>query len=249
MLLTILEKVVNYTKSRIKDFFSLTPYKNKIEENVYLLVEHATFFIFGSLTFYDRAWLYKLSMIWQYNFEWSIYIYYYLYFARYYIQIKQLDRKTKDYYIMLTHHVMTISLLAVSAYRHVRIGVIIALSHDISDIFLNFGKITNKMYEITKNNHHCILSNLSLFSFFCSWILTRIILNYKILEEIFTHKELNFNIFINDTYIDEKLAIILLIINFSLQLFWQILIIFFIYNIVSGKKGKDEKGQEYKVIN
>lgn len=245
----MLENVVNYTKRIIKGFASFTPYKNKIEGNIYLLIEHTTFFIFGSLTFYDRDWLYDLGMMWQYNFEWSIYIYYYLYFVRYYIQIKQLDKKTKDYYIMLTHHIMTIALLAVSVYRYVRIGVIIALSHDIVDIFLNYAKITNKMYTVTKNPRHNRLSNLSLFFFLCSWVPTRIILNYKILEEIFTHKELNFSVFINDVYIDEKLAIILLLINFSLQLFWQILIIFFIYNIISGKGGKDEKGQEYKVTN
>jgi hypothetical protein len=249
MFVSFLENVVNYTKRIIKGFVSLTPYKNKIEENVYMLIEHTAFFVFGSLAFYDREWLYDLSMMWDYNFEWSVYIYYYLYFIRYYIQIKQLDKKTKDYYIMLTHHIMTMSLLAISAYRHVRIGVIIALSHDIVDIFLNYAKIMNKMYEVSKNPRHERLSNLSLSFFLCSWIPTRIILNYKILEEIFNNEHLSFNISSYYENIDVKLAFVLLLINFGLQLFWQLLIFVFVYNIFLGKKSIDEKGHEYKMVN
>lgn len=249
MILSVLENTVNYTKRIIKGFLCFTPYRGKIEKNAYLLIEHTTFFIFGSLTFYDRDWLYDLSMMWKYNFEWSIYIYYYLYFARYCIQIKHLEKETHDYYTMLTHHIMTIILLASSAYRYTRIGIIIALSHDIADIFLNFAKITNKMYAVSKKDKYTKLSNISLICFFFSWLSTRMFLNFNILTEIYTHKNLNFNVFLYDTYIDEKIAFILLLVNFILQSFWQILIINFIYNILIGKKGIDEKGQEYKVTN
>jgi len=248
MVYQIFESIVNYVKGTIHSTFSMTPYKDKIEKPLYLVIEHTTFFLGGYLTFWNRDWLYDLSMMWDYSFEWSVYIYYYLYFIRYIVQIKHMERNYKDYKILLTHHIMTMMLLVISCFRFTRIGVIIALSHGISDIFLNFAKIMSKIYESTNDKRHNMLSNVLLSFFAVSWTPTRIILNYNILSEIYTHKNMSINVFMYDCWIDEKIAVLLLMINFSLQVFWQILIIKFVYNIFIGSPPEDENGVKYKVV-
>jgi len=241
------ESAVNYVKGCISNTFALTPYKDKIEKNVYFAIEHTSFFLGGYLTFWNRDWLYDLTMMWEYEFEWSIYVYYYLYFVRYFVQILHLDKKDKDYVIFLIHHIMTLVLLAVSSYRFTRIGVIIALSHDIVDIFLNIAKVTSKVYEISGDTRYNMLSNLSLSFFVVSWIPTRIILNYNILNQIYIHQNLSLEKYIYNSPLDVQISVALLLLNFSLQVFWQILIIKFAYNVFIGVKPKDEKGEEYKI--
>ena len=247
MVYGLFESAVNYVKGCISSMFSMTPYQGKVEKNLYFAIEHTVFFFGGYLTFWNRDWLYDLSMVWDYEFEISVYIYYYLYFARYTVQILHLDKEDKDYKIFLTHHIMTLTLLLTSFYRYTRFGVIIALSHDISDIFLNFAKVMNKVYEVSNDIRHNTLSNISLSFFAVSWIPTRIILNYNILNEIYTHKNMSINVFFSECWIDEQVSILLLILNFSLQVFWQILIIKFIINIFGNSLPEDEKGVKYKV--
>ena len=241
------ETAVTYAKRKITSIVSHTPYKDKIEKPLYLILEHSVFFLGGYLSFFNRPWLYDLSMMWDYEFEWSVYIYYYLYFIRYFVQILHMEKTDKDYNVFLTHHLSTMFLLLVSVYRFTRIGVIIALSHDVADIFLNGGKVMNKVFEVTKHTRHNMISNLLLSFFVVSWVPTRIILNYNILSEIYTHKNLTLGVYVYDCWIDEKLAILLLFINFGLQLFWQVLIVFFVYNVCIGVKPKDEKGVEYQM--
>lgn len=241
-MLQILEYTTNTLKGFIEKTFSLTPYKGYIEKPLYLLVEHTVFFVGGLLTFWNCKWLYDISMMWDYEFELSVYIYYFLYFARRVNQIIKMDEKDKDYNVLLTHHLMTLALLGASLYRYTRVGVIIALSHDLSDIFLNVGKVTNKIYEIGHDKRFATLSNTSLSLFVTSWIPTRIILNYNILHEIYTHKHMSVEI-----YLDEKICISLLLLNFCLQVFWQFLIIKFIINVFTGSHTVDEKGVKYKV--
>lgn len=246
MLYQFFESVVTLIKDTITNLFSTTPYKGKIEKHVYLGLEHTLFFIGGFLTFWKKDWLYDLTMIWDYQFDPAIYIYYFLYSVRYIIQLDHLDKREKDYNIFLVHHLMTLTLLAVSCYRYTRIGVIIALSHDIVDIFLNFAKVMNKVYDISHQKIHLILSNLSLVCFLISWIPTRIILNFNILYEIHNHKNMGIKVFIYDCWLDEQICIVLLYLNFSLQIFWQVLIIKFAYNIFINAPGEDEKGEKYK---
>jgi acyl-CoA-dependent ceramide synthase len=241
-MLQLLEYAVNSVKGFIEKTFSLTPYKGYVEKSLYLVVEHTVFFIGGMLTFWNRDWLYDISMMWDYEFELSVYVYYYLYFARYVIQITQMDKKDKDYNVLLTHHLMTLALLGASLYRYTRVGVIIALSHDLADIFLNLAKATNKIYEIGKDKRFETISNTSLGLFVTSWVPTRIILNYNILHEIYTHKSQGLEL-----YLDEKICIALLLLNFCLQVFWQVMIIKFAYNIFVGSPPVDEKGVKYKI--
>ena len=247
MFYSFYENVVNYTKGLIQNLVSSTPYKGKIEKTLFLVVEHTSFFLLGCVMFLRKNWLYDLSMTWDYEFDWCVYIYYYLYFVRYVVQIVHIDRNDKDSNVFWTHHVMTLVLLGFSAFRYTKMGVIIALSHDISDIFLNAGKVANKIFEVSNDRRHIILSNIFLSFFVVSWTPTRIILNFNILNEIYTHKNLTLQTYIYDVYIDDQILLPMFFLNLVLQIFWQILIVKFIYNLCIGIQPKDEKGIEYKI--
>jgi len=50
----------------------------------------------------------------------------------------------KDYYIMATHHLVTIALISLSySYSMFRVGSMVLIVHDVSDIFLELGKCFN----------------------------------------------------------------------------------------------------------
>jgi len=214
----------------------------KIVKNMFIAIEHTVFYLFGKWLFYDRPWINNIEMMWDNKFDISVYVYYYCYFFRYWVQLRDLDKKKdKDYNVYMVHHIATLSLLVCSFFRYTRIGVMIALNHDISDIFLNFSKATNKL----KQN---AISNISLALFVYSWFKIRILMNFNILHHIFVYKQLSgFNYF-TDLHLDEQASVFLLMINFSLQLFWQFLICKFVYNIIFSSHSVDEKGEKYKVV-
>jgi len=54
------------------------------------------------------------------------------------------DEPRKDYFVMYLHHVMTIALVAGSAFTgNFRVGILVLLVHDFSDIFVDLLKICN----------------------------------------------------------------------------------------------------------
>ena len=221
---------------------------SKITNYFFKAAEHTVFSLLGITLFYNNDWLYNISMMDEYEFDIKIYGYYCIYILRYINHLAILSLDEKDFGILTIHHVMTICLLLTSIYRYTRIGVIIALTHDIADIFLNTAKGFKKLCERTNINIYDIFSKLLLICFIFVWLFTRIILNFNILEYIYYSRKLSF--YSIHPYaildIDEKISILLLLINFILQLYWQILIIKFVWNIFKGNSSKDEKGESYK---
>ena len=52
------------------------------------------------------------------------------------------DVKRSDFWELVFHHVLTIGLLSISwTINFVRVGTLVLISHDISDIFLEGGKL------------------------------------------------------------------------------------------------------------
>jgi hypothetical protein len=52
-----------------------------------------------------------------------------------------IDKPLKDYYVMLFHHIVTVCLILFSyLLGHHRIGVLVLLCHDVSDVFLDYAK-------------------------------------------------------------------------------------------------------------
>ena len=87
--------------------------------------------------------------------------------------ILYVDEKRKDFYVMLTHHFLTISLVATSytcrystqplytlgsiliflytCYRAQSAGFLVLFVHDVPDMFLDLGKVCNNLKIDTKN--------------------------------------------------------------------------------------------------
>ena len=250
LLFGIYENIVNKVKNKINTYFEDKPQRSLVEEKCFLLTEHVSFFIGGFYLFYGEHWLWDITQMWVSSLNLSIIMYYYLYIARYVVQIKMLSDKEKDYNTSLVHHISTISLLVVSFYRYHRIGIIIGIIHDISDIFLLSAKIFHNSYEVCKKEYMNLMSNVFFSIFIVSFVVTRIFLNGYIIKYII-ETEISPRDSLLDFYnsselgIDGHISFNLLFINLSLQIFWQVMICKFIYKLIIGEPTEDEKGNTY----
>jgi hypothetical protein len=246
------ENIVNRIQNTIDNYFKNKPEESLVEKNYFLLIEHIFFSILGVNFFWNEYWLWDITQMWKSELSYYIFIYYYLYISRYVVQIKMLTGTEKDYKSSLIHHISTISLLAFSFLNYHRIGIIIGIVHDISDIFLLFSKNFHKTYEVNKKGYLNILSYIFFFLFSVIFFFTRIIINSKIInyifqEEIFKYKRISefYNNSLIFKSIDAFICVIFLLLNLGLQIFWQLMIIKFSYNLILGNTPKDEKDNTY----
>ena len=235
-------------KKFIFNYFINKPEKNLVENNIFLLGEHIIFSLIGFGFFWREPWFYDITMMWGQNLNIKIFIYYLLYITRYIVQTKMLTGKEKDYQTMMTHHLSTISLLCLSFLHYHRIGVIIAFMHDLVDLFFLPAKICHKFYETRKIRLLNFFSYVFFSVFLTVFFITRIIINFKIIKHIIDEKIYDGKDIIileSDYYPEGYFLFTLLFVNLGIQIFWQILVIRFAYNLSLGEKPKDEKGNEY----
>jgi hypothetical protein len=234
----------DYGATKLKNYFSGYFTDESIVDKCFLLTEHSIFFTGGLLAFYDQSWLWDITQTWVANLTYPICIYYYLYIVRYLVQINMLKIYQKDYQTMMSHHLMTILLLGLSFKQYHRIGTIIALSHDLTDIFLLSSKLLH-YYNLQQQSKKIDTIIYIDFSIFCVlFFLTRILLNYKIIHHIVTYTQFSY-VYKNNLPLDLIIMILLLHCNLLLQCFWQIKIIKFAYNLLFCSNPVDEKGQIY----
>ena len=244
----IYKNIVGFVYDEINHFMIDKPEKGIIEDNLFLWMEHLFFSCLGYYLFSDEGWFYDITSMWGENFNLKIIIYYVLYSTRYVVQISRLTGEEKDYKSMLLHHISTVSLLVLSFLHYHRIGVIIAFSHDMVDLFFLPAKMFHKSYEVRGIQIFNWLSYIFFSIFFVIFFATRIVLNSNIILHIIERKLYDGEKIIFDTstfYIEGLPLFTLLFLNLGIQIFWQILIIKFAYNLSIGEKPKDEKGNEY----
>lgn len=235
------KKIVINVKNIINDYFLNKPEKGLVENNIVLLGEHIIFSSLGVILFSKTEWFYDITMMWEYGLNLSIILYYFLYTTRYIVQIQLMTGEEKDYKSMMMHHISTVLLLTLSFVHYHRIGIIIAISHDLTDLFFLPAKLCHKFYETRGIKLLNILSYIYFFCFFIIFFCTRIALNSKIIYYIsYSLQDPNLKI-----YFEGYLLFFLLFVNLGIQIFWQIMIIKFAYNLALGEKPKDEKGNEY----
>jgi hypothetical protein len=233
--------IVINVKQLIGDYFLNKPERGLVENNMFLLGEHIIFSSLGVILFSKTEWIYDITMMWDYGLNPSIILYYFLYTIRYIAQIQMMTGKEKDYNSMMTHHISTVLLLSLSFIHYHRIGIIIAISHDLSDLLFLPAKLCHKFYETRGIKLLNTLSYIYFFAFFIIFFSTRIALNSKIICYIFySLKDYNLKV-----YFEGYPLFFLLLVNLGIQFFWQIMIIKFAYNLILGEKPKDEKGNEY----
>tara|TARA_R110001592_G_scaffold18816_12_gene77765 strand:+ start:44981 stop:45757 length:777 start_codon:yes stop_codon:yes gene_type:complete len=240
--------IVTVAKSVISNYFSKTSEEGLVENNIFLLGEHILFSCLGAYLFWEREWLWDITMMWEENLTFDISFYYVLYTLRYLVQIQMMTGEEKDYQSMMTHHISTVLLLTLSFLHYHRIGVIIALSHDMTDLMFLPAKLCHKFYETRKIKVLNLLSYLYFIFFLVLFFLTRILLNTKIILHIFDtvlYPTGEFQLYNPSIYNETYVLFMLLFVNLGIQFFWQIMIVKFAYNLAIGSKPKDEKGDEY----
>ena len=243
------EKTTNFIKEKIDDYFSTTLEKGLVEKNIFLFGEHLFFLLFGFGLFGQEDWLYDITMMWDSQISFSVCLYYYLYITRYVVQTKQLQSNCKEYYTYLAHHVSTITLLSLSFFRHSRIGIIIAILHEYGDLVLLPAKISHRFYETRDLQILNTASYLLFLLFVAVYFYTRIYQNGYIVyfirnSEIFTKFTIDGVVTLQE-HPDVIICAYFLHLNIAIQMVWQVMIIKFLYSILSGTPAIDEKDNSY----
>ncbi|CAG0883619.1 unnamed protein product [Darwinula stevensoni] len=137
---------------------------------------YSSAFVYGLLTLWGKPWLWDTSQIWAGHpnqpVTWDIRWYYIFELGFYWsLMLSQFfDVRRKDFYPMFLHHCATILLMTFSWLSSCfRVGTLILLLHDISDIFMEAAKMYNylgKRYEIVCNSTFGI--------FTITWFITRL---------------------------------------------------------------------------
>lgn len=154
----------------------------KFTESGWRFLYYLFAFIYGCVVLWDKPWFWDGNACW-YSYPYhaltpGIWWYYMIELSFYWsLTFSQFfDIKRKDFFQMLVHHVITISLLAFSyACNLTRIGTLVLVIHDIADIPLEAAK----MAKYVNKQRLCD----SLFGFFTlTWFITRLgVYPYKII--------------------------------------------------------------------
>ncbi len=130
---------------------------SKFEENIFNVLFYVCSLVIGSIGLYNSGWLSiplipgencGVDSIPSVTSEWNG-VFTQLYYGMatcYYLQAAvtsvTIDTQRKDKWVMFSHHIITLLLLSGSAYTgRFRIGLLILLTHDVSDVFLYMAKV------------------------------------------------------------------------------------------------------------
>ncbi|CAD5218769.1 unnamed protein product [Bursaphelenchus okinawaensis] len=148
----------------------------KILETFWRFISYTFLFAFGVYALHDKSWLYDVrqGFISYPKHEVDTIIYwYYMIECSFYISLlaaSPFDAQRSDAWQMFVHHLITIGLIVFSwTVNFVRVGTLVLISHDVSDIFLE----ACKLVRYTKK--YLELSNALFIVFFISWIISRLI--------------------------------------------------------------------------
>jgi acyl-CoA-dependent ceramide synthase len=173
---------------------------------------------------------------------------YYLLQAAYWSQqaivlLLQLEKPRKDFKELVLHHVVTLSLIALSYRFHFTwIGVAVFVTHDISDFFLATSKTLNYL------DHRFTGPYFGFFIFV--WIYMRHYINLKIIWSVFTEFrsvgpwELNWTTQFYKSGVAQSIAVVLLGSLQAVNLFWLWLILKVAWRYVVSNVAQDERSDD-----
>ncbi|TQN67444.1 Sphingosine N-acyltransferase-like protein FUM17 [Colletotrichum shisoi] len=173
--------------------------------------------------------------------------FYYLFEAAYWAQqalvmLLGLEKPRKDYYELVAHHIVTLSLIGLSYRFHFTyMGIAVYLTHDISDFFMAMSKSLNYIDSPITGPWYC----LSL----ASWIYLRHVINLKILWSILTEfstvgpYELNWETQQYKCWISKTITFGLLGLLQSLNLFWLFFLVRIGYRFVFHDVKQDDRSE------
>ncbi|XP_072457069.1 ceramide synthase 4-like isoform X1 [Notamacropus eugenii] len=200
----------------------------KFSEACWKFIFYFSSFFGGLLTVYNEPWFWKPELCWdgfpKQALKPAIYWWYLLEFGFYLSLLITLsfDIKRKDFKQQIIHHFSVIILIYFSyCANYIRIGTLVMLIHDVSDIFLEAGKMVN--YAQWKNS-----SEITFVIFTVVFLICRLIfLPYKILYSTYYSSMENHKPFFG-YYFSNALLMILQVLN----IFWASLILHMFYIFV-----------------
>uniref|UniRef100_A0A914ZUF9 TLC domain-containing protein n=1 Tax=Parascaris univalens TaxID=6257 RepID=A0A914ZUF9_PARUN len=155
--------------------FASNTRSKRILECFFRFSSYLFLFLFGCITLADAPWLRDVTLCWiGYPFHEvsnAVWWYYMIEMGFYYsLLITSLfDVRRTDFRQLLFHHFVTILLLSLSwMINFIRVGTLILILHDVSDISLELAKLVH--YDEANAKY----ANAIFFIFLISWTLTRI---------------------------------------------------------------------------
>ncbi|XP_032241469.2 ceramide synthase 6 isoform X2 [Nematostella vectensis] len=240
-----LSKQIGWTTREVERWFrhrrmqSKPSLLKKAKESSWRFVFYTGATIYGFCILYKEKWLWDTDhcFIGYHGHVMSeeLYIYYVVELGFYVsLTISQfVDVQRKDFWQMLIHHIVTILLLSFSyAAAFFRIGAVIVLVHDVSDVFLEAAKVAN--YAKLRQLCDCLFVLFAI-SFFVARLF---IYPVWVLASVYRANELAepFNSWIT--------FMTLLIMLQILHIFWGWSIIVVVYRLSHGKDAKDVRSDE-----
>lgn len=174
--------------------------------------------------------------------------FYYLFQGAYWAQqaivlVLGMERPRKDFKELIGHHIVSLSLIALSYRFHFTyIGIAVYTTHDISDFFLATSKSLNYL------DHPITSPFFAVFIFV--WIYLRHFINLKIIYSLFTEFrtvgpfELNWDTEQYKCPLSQAITASLLIALQALNLFWLFYILRIAYRILAHNVVKDDRSDE-----
>lgn len=195
-----LQKKTNFSKIYIRSWFrrrrlkDCPPMRIKISENSWNFIFYFGAFLYGLKTLWNKPWFSETKNCWK---DWphqhvsnDVYIFYLIELSFYWSMSFTLlvEKKKKDFIIMIVHHTATIVLIYFSwVCNFVRIGTLIILVHDAVDYWMSAAKLA----KYAKKQNLC---ELLFVIFVIVWFITRLWiypfrLLYSLTYEIHDHVE------------------------------------------------------------
>uniref|UniRef100_A0A673C2D2 Ceramide synthase 2-like n=1 Tax=Sphaeramia orbicularis TaxID=375764 RepID=A0A673C2D2_9TELE len=201
-------------------------------------------FMAGLTCLIDRPWFWDLRECWR---QYPIQVKLYFSLAHYWYYMLELgfygslllrisvDIKRKDFKEQVVHHLATIFLLSFSyCANYVRIGTLVVLLHDSSDILLESAKMFNYGTGWRKTCDALFIVFAAIF------LVTRLV----IFPSKIIHTTLVLSMEVFEPFFGYYFFNVLLMVLQALHVFWAGLILRMIYKFLKGKLEKDERSDE-----
>ncbi|XP_018619372.1 ceramide synthase 2 isoform X1 [Scleropages formosus] len=212
----------------------------KFREASWRFVFYLLAFIGGLIALYDKPWFYSTREVWvgfpkQTMLE-SQYWYYILEMSFYVSLLFSItfDVKRKDFKEQIIHHLATLTLLAFSwCVNYIRIGSLVMITHDASDVLLESAKLFNyAKWETTCNSIFVVFAIV--------FMVTRLIIfPFWLIHCTWVYPVEMYPAFFGYYFFNAMLVVLLL-----LHIFWAYLILRMVRKFLFGNLTGDERSDE-----
>ncbi|XP_066557616.1 ceramide synthase 2 isoform X2 [Amia ocellicauda] len=212
----------------------------KFKEASWRFVFYLSAFIGGIVALYDKPWFYDTKEVWRAFPRQSLlesqYWYYIIEMSFYWSLLFRVafDIKRKDFKEQIIHHLATLTLLAFSwCANYIRIGTLVMILHDVSDVILELAKIFN--YAKLP-----VICNTLFVLFAFVFIVTRLVIfPFWLIHCTWVYPVLDFPPFFAYYFFNVMLIVLLL-----LHVFWAYLILRMLNKFLFGNMVGDERSDQ-----